>query len=123
MTQRKGFILTQLEKELGMVHTYSFIIVQVLFECFPGLSMSRFIGNIRILLVARAFIIFGTMSFPVSQAHPTEIMLTVAALHVITTTVFFDTDMTFGALRTGKEKLNKAGSMKDIDLIVSLQSV
>lgn len=43
------------------------------------------------------------MRFPVTQAHPTKIMFTVIALHVIAASIFFNAYMTSRALEIGKK--------------------
>lgn len=55
-------------------------------------------SNIGIVLVPRALIVFGPMLLPVAEAHPTEIVLTVVALHVITTAILLDDDVALGAV-------------------------
>lgn len=60
--------------------------------------MHRFVCNVWIFFVSRALIIFGTVRLPVTQAHPTEIMLTTEALHVVAAAIFFDAYVTFGAI-------------------------
>merc|ERR1719400_703028 len=67
----------------------------ILFECFPGLSMYRLVGNVWVFFVSGAFVIFGTMSFPVSQTHPAEIVFTVITLHVIAAPILLNTNVTF----------------------------
>ena len=81
-----------------MRYTYTFVIMKVLFEGFPGLSMYRLVGNVWVFFVSGAFVIFGTMSFPVSQTHPAEIVFTVITLHVIAAPVLLNTNVTFRTL-------------------------
>jgi hypothetical protein len=40
------------------------------------------------------------MSLPISQTHPTEVMLAAVALHVITTSILFNADVALGALQS-----------------------
>lgn len=62
------------------------------------LCMLAIIGQIRILLVATAFVVLGTMGFPIAQAHPAEIMSTCTTLHVIAATVFLNANLALGAV-------------------------
>lgn len=57
--------------------------------------MYGFILNVGILLVPRTFVILGTVRLPVAQTHPTKIMFTIKALHVIAAAIFLNTNMTF----------------------------
>ena len=72
--------------------------MQVLFEGFPGLGVGRLVGNIGVFLVARALVVLRPVRLPVSQAHPTEVMLTMITLHVVATPVLLDANITLGAL-------------------------
>lgn len=46
------------------------------------------------------------MSFPVPKAHPTEVMFTVVALHMITASILLNANVAFGALyKIMKDKL------------------
>lgn len=72
--------------------------MQIFLERFARLSMHRFVCNVRILLVPRAFVIFGAVQFPIAQAHPAEIVFAAEALHVIAAAVLFDAYMAFGAV-------------------------
>lgn len=60
--------------------------------------MGRFIGNVRILFVARTLVVLGAVRLPVADAHPAEIVLTVEALHVIAAAVLLDADVAFRAV-------------------------
>lgn len=42
------------------------------------------------------------MGLPASQTHPAEVMLTVAALHVVTATILLYADMAFWTLAGGR---------------------
>ena len=79
--------------------TYPFKVVKILLEGFPCLSMGRLVCYVRIFFVSWTLVIFRAMCFPIAQAHPTEVMFTVVTLHVITTTIFLNTDVAFWALR------------------------
>ena len=46
------------------------------------LSMNRLVGNVWILLVPRALIIFASMAFPILKTHPAEIELARETLHL-----------------------------------------
>lgn len=72
--------------------------MEVFLESFSGLSMGRLICNIWVFLVPGTLVVLRPVSSPVTQAHPTEVMLAVVALHVITTTVLLDTNITLGAV-------------------------
>ena len=52
----------------------------------------------RCLFLPGTLVVLRPVSSPVTQAHPTEVMLAVVALHVITTTVLLDTNITLGAV-------------------------
>lgn len=56
--------------------------------------MYGLMSNVRILLVTRTFIVFRTMGLPIAKAHPAKVMLTIEALHMITSTVLFDANVT-----------------------------
>lgn len=79
--------------------TYSFVIVKILFEGFSCLRMNAFVRNIRIFLVTRAFVILATMCFPISKAHPAEVVLTIVTLHMIATAVLLNADVTLWTLQ------------------------
>lgn len=56
--------------------------------------MHRFIGNIGILLVARALVVLRSVRLPVADAHPAEIVFAIEALHVIAAAVLLNADVT-----------------------------
>ena len=55
--------------------------------------------NVWILFITRAFVIFRAVCFPISQAHPTEVMFAIVTLHVVTAAVFLDANVAFRALK------------------------
>lgn len=55
-------------------------------------------SNVWVLLVARALIVFGSMGLPATQTHPTEVMLAVAALHVVTAPILLYADVALWTL-------------------------
>lgn len=66
--------------------------------------MDRFVGYVRVLFVAGTLVIFRSMSFPVSKAHPAKIKLAIIALHVIATSILFYTYVAVGTvLRMGTD--------------------
>ena len=56
--------------------------------------MGAFVGNVGVFLVAGALVVLGSVSLPVPQAHPAEVVLAVEALHVIASPVFLYADVT-----------------------------
>jgi hypothetical protein len=60
--------------------TYPFKVEEILLEGLSCLSVDRLVSDVWILLVATAFIIFTTVSLPITQTHPTEIKFTLCAL-------------------------------------------
>lgn len=89
-------LLLQFER-LGMILP-ALVVMQILFECLARLHVHRFVGNIGIVLVAGAFIIFGAVRLPIAQAHPAEVVLTIEALHMIAAAVLLDAYVTLGAV-------------------------
>lgn len=111
-------LLLQLQR-LGVVLP-AFVVVEVLFQRFPGLTkrredsyvfrsivqqlytaylrVHRLVGNVRVFLVPRALVILGTVRLPVPQAHPAKVVLAVEALHVIAAAVLLDADVTLGTV-------------------------
>lgn len=79
--------------------THSLVIVKILLKSFSRLCVNALMRDIWILLVTRAFVIFATMCFPISKAHPAEVMLTIVTLHMIAATVLLYADMTFWTLQ------------------------
>lgn len=79
--------------------SYPFVIMKILFQRLPCLSMNRFISNIWILFISWALVVFWAMRLPITETHPTEIMFTVVALHVIATAILLDTYMTLWTLQ------------------------
>lgn len=73
------------------------IVMQILLQCFAGLSVGRLIGNVWILFVARTLVVLGAVRLPVAHAHPAKVVLAVEALHVIAAAVLLNADV---ALRT-----------------------
>uniref|UniRef100_A0A8D8T8B4 Uncharacterized protein n=1 Tax=Cacopsylla melanoneura TaxID=428564 RepID=A0A8D8T8B4_9HEMI len=43
-------------------------------------------------------VVFGTVLFPITKAHPAELMLAMIALHVVTAPVLFNTNVTLGTV-------------------------
>lgn len=87
------------ERESSLLcQTYSLIIVKIFLESFPRLCVNAFMCDVWIFFVSWTLIILATMCFPISKAHPAEIMFTVVTLHVITATILLYTDMTFWTL-------------------------
>ena len=76
----------------------SLVVVQVFFECFAGLCVNGLVSDIRILFVPRAFVILRSVTFPVTQTHPAEIVLATEALHMIAAAVLLNAYMTLGAV-------------------------
>ena len=69
---------------------YPFEIMEVFLEGLFSSSVRGFVSDVGILFVARTAVIFRTVSLPVSQAHPTKVVLTSIALHVIASAILFD---------------------------------
>ena len=61
-------------------------------------------GNVWVLLVAGALVILRAVSLPAAQTHPAEVMLTVAALHVVTAAILLYTDVALGTLETEQQR-------------------
>lgn len=60
--------------------------------------MDRFVGYVRILFVTGTLVIFRSVSFPVSKAHPAKVELAVVALHVVATPILFYTYVAVGTV-------------------------
>lgn len=86
--------------------TDSLIVVEVLLESLTGLGMGRLMGNVWVLLVAGTLVILRAVSLPAAKTHPAEVMLTVAALHVVTATILLYADVTLGTLVGRKHRKN-----------------
>ena len=56
-------------------------------------------SNVWIFFISRAFVVFRAVCFPVSEAHPAEIMFAIIALHVIAATILLYADVAFGTLQ------------------------
>lgn len=74
------------------------LVKTILTVCKTYLCMLAVIRQIRILLVATALIVLRSMSFPVAQAHPAEIMSAGATLHVIAATIFLNANLALRAI-------------------------
>lgn len=72
--------------------------MEVFLESFSSLCMGRLICNIWILLVPGALVVLRPVSSPVAQAHPTEVVLAVVALHVVAAAVLLDANIALGAV-------------------------
>ena len=82
---------------------YPFKVMKVLFECFSCLCMRRLVSDVGVFLVPRTFVIFGAMGLPMPQTHPAKVVLAVITLHMVTTTVLLDANITFWALNMKKK--------------------
>lgn len=60
--------------------------------------MHGFVGNVRIFLVPRTFVVLRPMRLPIAKAHPAEVVFAVKALHMITAAVLFDANVTLGTV-------------------------
>ena len=79
--------------------TYSLIIMEIFLESFSCLGMDWFMSNVWVLFVSGTLIILWTVGFPVSQAHPAEVMFTVITLHMIAASILLNTDVTTRTLK------------------------
>lgn len=62
------------------------------------LHMYRFMGDVWILPISRALVVFGTVRLPIAQAHPAEVVLARVALHVVAATVLLDANVALGTV-------------------------
>lgn len=72
--------------------------MQILFKSFSGLGMCWLMRYVRVLFVPWALIVLWPMGLPVSEAHPTEVVFAVVALHMVTAARLLDANVTLGAL-------------------------
>lgn len=70
------------------------VVVQILLQRLARLYVHRLVGDIRVLLVARALVVLAAVRLPVAHAHPAEVVLAVEALHVIAAAVLLDANVT-----------------------------
>lgn len=73
--------------------------MEVFLECLSSLRVGAFVGNVGVFLVAGALVVLGSVSLPVPQAHPAEVVLAMVALHVVAAAVLLDADIALGALQ------------------------
>lgn len=70
--------------------------------------MHGFVGNVRIFLIPRTFVVLRPVRLPIAEAHPAEVVLAVEALHVVTAAVLFDANVTLRAvLRVGTDVVGR----------------
>lgn len=75
---------------------YPLKVMEILLKSFFCPSVGRFIGYVRVFLVARAAVILGAMSLPVTEAHPAEIVLAPVTLHVVASAILLYTNLALG---------------------------
>lgn len=73
--------------------------MQIFLEGFSCLGMDWFMSNVWVLFVSGTLIVLWTMGFPVSQAHPAEVMFAVITLHVIAAPILLNADVTTRTLK------------------------
>lgn len=74
------------------------VIVEIFLEGPSGLDMVRLGRHRGVLLVPAALVILAAVVLPVAETHPTEVVLALGALHVVTAAVLLDTSMAAGAV-------------------------
>lgn len=73
--------------------------MKIFLESFSRLRVNTLMRDVRIFLVTRTFIILTTVCFPISKAHPAEVVFTIITLHVVASTILLYADMTFWTLQ------------------------
>lgn len=78
---------------------HPFIVVKIFLQGFSRLGVNGLIGNVRILFVARALVVFRSVALPVPKTHPAKVVFAVVALHMVTSSILLNANMTLWTLK------------------------